>query len=107
MTAVRLPVRTRAATAAGRATAALSRCLGRGNGSVIGGRVLMAIDPGALARLANGHPSALVSGTNGKTTTTRMLAAAMSTAGAVVTNVRGANMPPGLAAALSGGEPGA
>src|SRR5947208_3388068 len=79
MTAVRLPVRTRAATAAGRATAALSRRLGRGNGSVIGGRVLMAIDPDALARLATGHRAALVSGTNGKTTTTRMLAAAART----------------------------
>src|SRR4051812_29839472 len=107
MTAVRLPVRTRAATAAGRATAALSRRLGRGNGSVIGGRVLMAIDPDALARLATGHRAALVSGTNGKTTTTRMLAAAVATAGPVVTNVRGANMPPGLAAALSDGDAGA
>src|SRR4051812_19622570 len=104
MTAVRLPVRTRAATAAGRATAALSRRLGRGNGSVIGGRVLMAIDPDALARLATGHRAALISGTNGKTTTTRMLAAALGTAGPVVTNVRGANMPPGLAAALSDGD---
>jgi UDP-N-acetylmuramyl tripeptide synthase len=107
MTTAPLPLRTRTATALGHATAGLSRALGRGNGSVIGGRVLMAIDPDALARLAAGHRAAMVSGTNGKTTTTRMLAAALATAGPVVTNVRGANMPPGLAAALSEGNPGA
>ena len=98
-------VRTRTAVTLGHAAASLSRRLGRGNGSVIGGRVLMAIDPGALPTLAAGHRAVLVSGTNGKTTTTRMLAAALATAGPVVTNVRGANMPPGLAAALSEGEP--
>src|SRR5688572_14050274 len=105
MTATALPVRTRAATTLGRAVASLSRRLGRGNGSVIGGRVLMLVDPGALARLAAGRSTVLVSGTNGKTTTTRMLAAALRSAGPVVTNMRGANMPPGLAAALGDGEP--
>jgi UDP-N-acetylmuramyl tripeptide synthase len=102
-----LPLRTRTATVLGHATASLSRRLGRGNGSVIGGRVLLAVDPHALARLASGHRSILVSGTNGKTTTTRLLAAAIGVAGPVVTNVRGANMPPGLAAAFGDGTPGA
>lgn len=50
---------------------------------------------------------ALVSGTNGKTTTTSLLAAALGTSGSVVTNVQGANLPPGLAAALAAGVPGA
>src|SRR5207248_2972930 len=99
--------RTRTAVTLGRAAATLSRRLGRGNGSVIGGRVLMAIDPHALERLAAGHRTVLVSGTNGKTPTTRMPAAAIGAGGPVVTNVRGANMPPGLAAALGDGEAGA
>src|SRR5207248_9679946 len=102
-----MSARTRTAVTLGRAAATLSRRLGRGNGSVIGGRVLMAIDPHALERLAAGHRTVLVSGTNGKTTTTRMLAAAAASAGPVVTNVRGANMPPGPAAALTDGAPGA
>jgi UDP-N-acetylmuramyl tripeptide synthase len=100
-----LPTRTRLAAGAGRLTAAVSRRLGRGHGSVIGGRAILAIDPGALARLAAGHTVALVSGTNGKTTTTSLLAAAVGTAGPVVTNLQGANLPPGLAAALATGAP--
>jgi UDP-N-acetylmuramyl tripeptide synthase len=102
-----LPVRTRTATTLGHAVASLSRRLGRGNGSVIGGRVLLAVDRHALGTLAEGHRAALVSGTNGKTTTTRLLTAALSSTGAIVTNLRGANMPAGLAAALGEGEPGA
>ena len=102
-----LPVRTRTATTLGHAVASLSRRLGRGNGSVIGGRVLLAVDRHALGTLAEGHRAALVSGTNGKTTTTRLLSAALSSAGPIVTNLRGANMPAGLAAALGEGEPGA
>src|SRR5207248_2798074 len=70
-----LPVRTRLATSAGLAVAGLSRRIGAGEGSVIGGRVLLAVDPGALERLAAGRTIALISGTNGKTTTTSMLAA--------------------------------
>ena len=102
-----LPPRTRAAASLGGAVARLSRALGRGSGSVIGGRVLLAVDPAALRILAQGHPAALVSGTNGKTTTTRLLRAALATDGPVATNLRGANMPPGLAAAMSDAEPGA
>ena len=84
-----------------------SRRLGRGGGSVIGGRAILAVDPGALAGLARGHRIALVSGTNGKTTTTSLLRAALSTTGPVVTNLLGANLPPGLASALAAGAPGA
>ena len=84
-----------------------SRRLGRGGGSVIGGRAILAVDPQALAALARGHRVALVSGTNGKTTTTSLLRTALSTTGPVVTNVLGANLPPGLASALAGGPAGA
>ncbi|HET9076557.1 MAG TPA: MurT ligase domain-containing protein [Acidimicrobiales bacterium] len=101
-----LPPRTRLAAGLGAATAAVSRRLGRGSGSVIGGRAILAVDPQALARLAAGHDVALISGTNGKTTTTSLLAAALATAGPVVTNLQGANLPPGLAAALAAGPAG-
>ncbi|MGD0393714.1 MAG: MurT ligase domain-containing protein [Acidimicrobiales bacterium] len=87
----------------------LSRALGRGRGTVAGGRVGLALDPTLLATLARGRRVALVSGTNGKTTTTRMLAAAM--AGErdvpVATNDTGANMPAGHVSALAGSSPGA
>jgi lipid II isoglutaminyl synthase (glutamine-hydrolysing) len=42
-----------------------------------------------------------VSGTNGKTTTTALLAAALGTAGPVVTNMTGANLKAGIVSALA------
>lgn len=98
-----LPLRTRAAVLAGRATAGVSRRAGRGGGSVIGGRVTLALDPRALERLSVGRRVGLVTGTNGKTTTTRLLVAALATAGPVGTNSAGANLLGGLVAGLSGG----
>jgi UDP-N-acetylmuramyl tripeptide synthase len=84
----------------------LSRLFGRGSGTVIGGRAGLAMDPHLLSTLAQGRRVALVSGTNGKTTTTRLLAAAVSAGGlAVATNTTGSNMPPGHVAALIGTEP--
>ena len=80
--------------------ATVSRVTGRG-GSVIGGRVALALDKGALAKLAAGRSLYLVSGTNGKTTTTALLAAALGTAGPVVTNMTGANLKTGLVSALA------
>ena len=82
----------------------VSRSLGRGSGTVAGGRAGLAIDPRLLAVLASGRRVALVSGTNGKTTTTRLLAAAVAGAdpASVVSNDTGANMPAGHVAALAG-----
>ena len=96
-----LPVRTRLASGVGGLVGSLSRRLGAGSGTVIGGRVTLVLDPDALARLARGRRVALVSGTNGKTTTTQLLAAALSSAGPACTNIGGANLPSGLVAALS------
>ena len=81
--------------------AAVSRVTGRGGGAVIGGRVAMAVDKGALPKLAAGRSLYLVSGTNGKTTTTALLAAALGTAGPVVSNMTGANLKAGLVSALA------
>src|ERR1700693_2852282 len=99
--ATALPARTRLAAHAGSLTAPLSRRRGRGEGTVIGGRVSLLVDPDALARLGAGRVVCLVSGTNGKTTTTRLLAAALATAGPVAVNPQGSNLPPGLVAGLA------
>jgi CobQ-like glutamine amidotransferase family enzyme/UDP-N-acetylmuramyl tripeptide synthase len=102
------PVSVRARLA-GRATtivSAASRRLGLGGGSVIGGRVGLLLDPGLLAALATGRRVALVSGTNGKTTTTRLLATALGGSSRVATSAAGANMPGGLVSALAASEPG-
>jgi UDP-N-acetylmuramyl tripeptide synthase len=75
---------------------------------VVGGRAILALDPEALRRLSEGHAIALVTGTNGKTTTNSLLRSALGAAGRpVVSNVQGANLPPGLAMALGSGPPGA
>ncbi len=100
MTAL-IPTRTKVAVTAGRAAALLSRRLGKGEGSVIGGRVTLAVDATSLDRLAAGRRTVLVSGTNGKTTTTSLLSAALATKGEVVTNQAGANMYGGMVSALS------
>lgn len=99
-------MRLRAATSLGRLAGGLSRTLGRGDGFVIGGRVVLATCPDAFRQLVAGRRVAFVSATNGKTTTTRLLAAAMGAAGPVVTNTSGANMPAGLVAALARPQPG-
>jgi UDP-N-acetylmuramyl tripeptide synthase len=100
MDANRRSLRTTVALAAGRQVAGLSRRLGRGAGNMIGGRVALRIDPGVLARLAAGRRVVLVTGTNGKTTTAHMVAAALRTAGEVAHNAGGANMTDGALAAL-------
>jgi UDP-N-acetylmuramyl tripeptide synthase len=78
----------------------MSRVSGRGAGTVAGGRVGLWIDPSLLSKLARGRTIVLVSGTNGKTTTTALCAAGWG--GDVATNVTGSNMPPGHVAALVG-----
>src|SRR5205814_9318351 len=95
------PFRARLATSVSRGAAALSRATGRGDGSVIGGRLGLIIDPDLLAHLAAGRQIALVSGTNGKTTTTRLTTAAVGVRGPVATNSYGANMPTGHTSALA------
>ena len=100
MTAPKFSLRTRLASTLTKGAAALSRATGRGDGSVIGGRVGQLVDPNLLANLAAGRRIALISGTNGKTTTTRLTAAALGVLGDVATNSLGANMPHGHMSAL-------
>jgi UDP-N-acetylmuramyl tripeptide synthase len=65
---------------------------------VVRGRVVLALDPDAISRLAAGRRSVLVTGTNGKSTTTRLIGAALG--GEVASNLTGANMAPGIVTAL-------
>jgi lipid II isoglutaminyl synthase (glutamine-hydrolysing) len=76
-----------------------SRLISKGSGTVIGGRVGLAISPKLLTSLARGRQIVLVSGTNGKTTTTAMISAGWR--GEVATNSTGSNMPEGHVAALT------
>lgn len=102
-----LPVRAALAVVALKLSNRLSRALGRGRGTVAGGRVGLALDPRLLGELARDRRVALVTGTNGKTTTTRMLVAALGGGSRrIATNDTGANMPAGHVAALAGSPPG-
>ena len=69
---------------------------------MIGGLVAMTLDKSILRQLGEGRRTVVVTGTNGKSTTTRMTAAALGTLGPVATNAEGANMDAGLVAALAG-----
>ncbi|SDQ80743.1 MurT ligase domain-containing protein [Thermostaphylospora chromogena] len=96
-----LPLRAQVASALGRTAATLSRMTGQGDGSVIGGRVGLVLEPELLSILARNRKLVLVSATNGKTTTTRLIASALAELGDVATNAFGANMPAGHVSALS------
>jgi UDP-N-acetylmuramyl tripeptide synthase len=88
--------------AAARAAGAVSRRAGRG-GTSLPGKVLLRLDPHAIGRLAGRLPdgSAVISATNGKTTTAAMVAAILARGGRrLVHNRAGANMAGGVAGAL-------
>jgi UDP-N-acetylmuramyl tripeptide synthase len=82
---------------------ALSRRLGRGGGTTLPGRLLLRVSPDALDRMRAelDDGAAVVSATNGKTTTSAMVAAILERAGEqVVHNRAGSNMGWGVATAL-------
>lgn len=98
---MKMTVRGRAALGAGSAARWASRLTGRGAGAMIGGLVALTLDRSVLRQLGVGRRTVIVTGTNGKSTTTRMVAAALSATSAVATNSEGANMDAGLIAALA------
>jgi UDP-N-acetylmuramyl tripeptide synthase len=86
-----------------RAVGAASRASGRGGGTTAPGRLLLRLEPDAIARLGSRLVDGitLVSATNGKTTTAGMLAAVLAAEGrAPVHNRAGSNMTWGIATAL-------
>ena len=89
--------------AAARAVGALARRAGRGGGTSLPGKVLMRLEPEAISELAARLPrgTVIVSATNGKTTTTAMIASVLERAGvSLVHNRAGANMAGGVASTL-------
>jgi UDP-N-acetylmuramyl tripeptide synthase len=95
-------VRKAAAVLAGKATGALSRATKRGGGTTLPGDVARAIDPRVLAKLAGDltQGSVVITGTNGKTTTARLITYLLEGAGnKVVSNRAGANLIFGATAA--------
>ena len=82
------------------ATGALSKALGRGSGETLPGRVLLALCPNAIELLSQSRVVILVSGTNGKTSTTKELVSQVRIVGTVVTSASGSNLTRGVAGAL-------
>ncbi|TAJ46266.1 MAG: DUF1727 domain-containing protein [Herbiconiux sp.] len=94
-------LRTSAAVLVGRAVRVAARL--RGGGSAIPGNIALKIDPAFLERTIARIPKGVVavSGSNGKSTTTNMLAAIIRAHGLkVFTNPSGGNLPQGIASAL-------
>jgi UDP-N-acetylmuramyl tripeptide synthase len=85
-----------------RVVGSLSRLAGRGGGTTLPGKLLAAVDPGAVESLARLLPlgTALVSATNGKTTTTAMAAEILSPQVRLAHNSSGANLVSGVASTL-------
>jgi lipid II isoglutaminyl synthase (glutamine-hydrolysing) len=85
-----------------RAAARLSRLAGAGGGTTVPGKLLWKLDPAAVDRLAARLPrgTALVSATNGKTTTSAMAARILAPSTRLAHNRSGANLVSGVASAL-------
>jgi UDP-N-acetylmuramyl tripeptide synthase len=88
--------------AAARAAGGLSRLARTGGGTTLPGKLLWKLDPGAIDRLAARLPEgcALVSATNGKTTTAAMTAEILRGRTTLAHNAAGANLVSGVASAL-------
>src|SRR5438105_7842732 len=99
---MRLPVPLAAEIAAARAAGRLSRLARAGGGTTVPGKLLWKLDPDAVDRLAARLPlgSALVSATNGKTTTAAMAAEILRPRYRLAHNRSGANLVSGVASTL-------
>jgi UDP-N-acetylmuramyl tripeptide synthase len=85
-----------------RTSGRLLRLTGRG-GTTVPGRLMLAMDPSAISRLARPltRGTVAISATNGKTTTSAFIASILAAAGIpIVHNMAGANMAGGIASAL-------
>lgn len=102
-----MSLRTSVAIALGRLTSWGLRDLLHRNASQLPGRVALGIDSQVIAALAGKlqKGSIVICGTNGKTTTSNIVASAIEATGKrVLCNRVGANMAPGVAAALLPGK---
>jgi UDP-N-acetylmuramyl tripeptide synthase len=87
---------------AARTAARLSRLTGRGGGTTLPGKLLWKLDPSAVERLAERltEGTAIVSATNGKTTTAAMTAEILRRTYVLAHNAAGANLMSGVASTL-------
>src|SRR5437870_7279719 len=99
---VRAPIPLEAEILAARAVGRLSRLARAGGGTTLPGKLLWKLDPRAIDRLAARLPlgSALVSATNGKTTTTALVASILERRVRLAYNRSGANLVSGVASTL-------
>jgi UDP-N-acetylmuramyl tripeptide synthase len=96
--------RTLAAVWAAKTAAVASRALGRGGGTAVGGLLGLELQPALVRDLARqlGQGCVVVTGTNGKTTTSRLIAETARAAGLLpLANASGSNLMRGIAAALA------
>jgi len=98
----RMSARLSLETSAARIVGRLSRAAGRGGGTTLPGKLVWKLDPGALDALAGrlAHGVALVSATNGKTTTAAMSASILAPRRRLAWNNSGANLASGVASTL-------
>ena len=99
---MRVPIPLAAEIAVARAAGRLSRFAGAGGGTTVPGKLLWKLDPGAIDRLAARLPlgSAVISATNGKTTTAAMAASILRERFRLAHNSSGANLVSGVASTL-------
>jgi UDP-N-acetylmuramyl tripeptide synthase len=99
---VRSPIPLSVESAVLRAAGSLSRVAGRGGGTTLPGKLLWKLDPGAIDRLAARlqQGSVLISATNGKTTSTAMVAQILQPRIRIAHNSSGANLVSGIASTL-------
>ena len=99
---MRIPIPLVAEVAVARAAGRLSRLARAGGGTTFPGKVLWKLDAGAIDRLAARLPlgSAVISATNGKTTTAAMAASILGERLRLAHNSSGANLVSGVASTL-------
>lgn len=98
-----MKTRTWAAIGIGKLAGKASRALGRGGGTALPGLLALRVDAQLVSTLCAQIPrgSVLITGTNGKTTTARIIAAILRRAGfAPLHNKEGSNLMRGIATAL-------
>lgn len=95
-----MSIRTTAAIAACKATHKVMRLLGR-TARAMPGKVALKIDPSIIAELSAGHRTIVITGTNGKTTTTHIVQqAVINTFGTAAYDPTSTNLEQGIATTL-------
>lgn len=95
-----MSIRTSAAIAACKASHKAMRLMGR-TARALPGKIAMKIDPGIITQLAQGHKSIVITGTNGKTTTTHIVQqAVINTYGTAAYDPSSTNLEQGIATTL-------